>query len=360
VAEDPSNATRGEIGELPADPHPHPSSMMKTAAGESSGGGYGRLRALLPWFGVLVSIACVYLVVRDVRFADVWEGLKASNYWWLLPALAMLGVTVLLKAIRWRYLFASETRPPTGPVTSSVLIGYFFNSILPVRAGEVARVLALRRLAGTSLAESGATIVVERIYDVLVLLLLLFVTSPWLPPVAWVQTAAVLAVVLAVLLVLAMVVLAIWGLRPLKFVLRPLARLPFLSEERVEHLGDNLGQGLAALRQPRLVLAAFALTTAGWLACAVSTWFLMIGFHLQLSFLGALLVVVAVSLAMILPSAPSALGVFEAAVLVALGAYGISDTEALSFALAYHALNFLPWIVMGVILVRESVRAERT
>jgi uncharacterized protein (TIRG00374 family) len=333
--------------------------MSRGGEATASNGAYSRLRSSLPWFGVLVSIGCAYLAVRDVRFADVWDGLTASNYWWLLPALAMLAVTAILKAVRWRYLFAPETRPPTGPVFTSVLVGYFFNSILPARAGDVARIFALRRQTGTSVAESGATVIVERAYDVLVVLVLLFVTVPWLPPVSWIQAAAALAVVLATALVVAMVVLAVWGLRPLKFVLRPLARLPFLSAERVEHLGDNLGQGLAAIRRPRLVLTALALTTAGWLAWAASTWFLMIGFDLELSFLGAVLVVVATSLAMILPSAPSALGVFEAAVLVALGAYGIADAQALSFALVLHALNFLPWVVMGVILLRGSLRSGR-
>jgi uncharacterized protein (TIRG00374 family) len=316
---------------------------------------HGRLRSSLPWIGLVVSIGFAYLAVRDVRWSDVWDGLKSSNYWWVLPALAMLGVTAFIKAVRWRYLFARETRPPTGPVVTSVLVGYFFNSILPARAGDVARVLALKRQTGTSLAESSATVVVERVYDILVLLVLLFVTVPWLPSVSWLRAAAIFAIVLATGLVVAMVVLAIWGLRPLKFVLRPLARLPFLSPERVEHIGDNLGQGLAAIRQPRLVVVALVLTTAGWLAWAASTWFLMIGFDLELSFLGALLVVVATSLAMVLPSAPSALGVFEAAVLVALGAYGIPDAQALSYALVLHALNILPWVVMGVILVRGSL-----
>jgi glycosyltransferase 2 family protein len=311
-----------------------------------------RLRSALTWIGVLVSIVFAYLAVRDVQLGDVWDGLRSSNYLWLVPAVAMLAVTALIKAIRWRYLFAPETRPPTEPVVTSVLVGYFFNSILPLRAGEVARVVALRRRAGTSIAESSATIIIERAYDVLILLVLLFVTAPWLPEVTWIDTAAALAIALSATVVVAMIVLAVWGLRPLHFVLRPLARLPHLSTERVERLGASLGQGLAALQRPSLVLAAIGFTTLGWLAWAASTWLLMIGFHLDVSFLAALLVVVATSLAMILPSAPSALGVFEAAVLVALGAYGISDADALSFALVLHALNIVPWLVAGVVLLR--------
>src|SRR5205814_5412390 len=150
---------------------------------------------------------------------------------WLLPALAMLAVSIFLKAERWRYLFARATRPATRPVVAALLIGYFFNNVLPARAGEAARVLALRRRAGTSRAEAGATVVLERAYDVLCLLLLLFVTLPWLPGVTWLRAAVVLGVVVATGLVAAMVILAVWGLRPVHFALRPLHRLPFLPSE---------------------------------------------------------------------------------------------------------------------------------
>src|SRR5205814_243961 len=122
-----------------------------------------RLRSALPWAGILVSALFAYLAVRHVRFGDVWQGLRTSNYWWLVPSLAMLGVTVFVKSMRWRYLFAPETRPPVGAVVDAVLAGYFFNSVLPARAGEAGKVVALRRRAGTSPAEAAATVLVERV-----------------------------------------------------------------------------------------------------------------------------------------------------------------------------------------------------
>src|SRR5436309_10055824 len=95
-----------------------------------------RLRAGLPWVGLLVSLVFAYLAVRHVRFAKVWDGLRTSDYWWLVPALAALVVTVYLKAVRWRFLFTRETRPSVGAVVRALLVCYFFNAILPARAGE--------------------------------------------------------------------------------------------------------------------------------------------------------------------------------------------------------------------------------
>jgi glycosyltransferase 2 family protein len=310
----------------------------------------------LPWAGLLVSALFAYLAVRNVRFGDVWQALRSSNYWWLVPAFAMLAMTVYIRALRWRFLFAPETRPATRAVLRALLIGYFFNSILPARAGEAARVLALKPREGSSRAETAATVVVERVYDVLILLLLLFVTVPWLPRVTWLSGAIVLEVALAAAIAIAIVLLAVYETRPVHAALRPLAWLPFLSAERVRHLGENLGHGLAALRQPKLVLAAVFWTTLSWLALGLSTWFVLIGFHLGLSPVAGLLVVITTNLAMVLPSSPSAVGVYEAATLVALRTYQISDSRGLSCALVIHALNFLPYIAAGLFLLRGTLR----
>ena len=118
---------------------------------------------------------------------------------------------------------------------------------------------------------------------------------------------------------------------------------------------DSVCESQAAARQPRLVAAALALTTIGWLTLALSAWFVMDGFHLRLPFAAALLVIVATNVAQVLPSSPAALGVFEAATLVALKPYHVSDSRALSYALVLHALNFLPYIVAGPILLRQTL-----
>jgi uncharacterized protein (TIRG00374 family) len=315
-------------------------------------------RPAVAWFGVLLSVGFAYLAVRNVRFGDVWRGLSSSNYWWVLPALVMLAVTVALKAVRWRYLFAAPTRPEMRPVVAATLVGYFFNAVLPARAGEAARVLALRRRAGTSRAEAAATVLLERMYDVLSLLVVLFVCVPWLPHVSWLHAAVVLALVLAAGVVIAVAVLTIYGERSVRFVLHPLGRLPFVSEARLTAVAANLTRGLSALLRPRLVAAASVSTTLAWLTLGVSMWLLMRGFHLHLSLVAALLVVVATNLVQILPSSPAAVGAFEAATLVALRAYGVPDAKALSYALVLHLVNLVPFLLAGPLVLHGTLRVR--
>jgi glycosyltransferase 2 family protein len=324
--------------------------------------GSGRLRTLLALVGLAVSLFFTYLAVRDVDFGVFQSGLRESNPAWLVPALVVLAVAVVVRSARWRLLFPPATRPPLGATTRALLVGQFFNNVLPARAGEALRVLSLHREAGTSRAEALATAVNERIYDVLALLVLLFVAAPFLPDVSWLRSAAIFAVVLVALTLVAIVVLARWGARPLRFLLRPLVALPRIDAERLDFAAASLVRGLSGLQRPRLAAVAFGVTVASWLVLAASFWLVMLSFDLGVGFGAALLAVIAINLALIIPSTAAGLGVFEAATLVALRAYGVDDSRGLAYAVVVHAVNFVPYVVAGLFLVQRQaatvVRAD--
>lgn len=321
----------------------------------------GLFRPALVVAGFVVSAAFTYLAVRDVDLDVFWTAVRESDAWWLLPALAVLALTVYVRAIRWRLVFPPRTRPPLPATTRALLVGYLFNNILPLRAGEALRVVVLHEEAGTSRAEALATAVSERVYDVLALLVLLLVASPFLPDVTWLRRAAVLTVVLLVLLVVAFTVLLLYGERPVRFVLRPTARLPGLSEQRVDYAAASIVRGFSALRRPGIAAPAFAVTVVSWLILAVSFWLTMQAFDLGVGYGAALLVVISINLAMVVPSSPAAVGVFEAATIVALRAYGVEQSVALAYAVVLHALNFFPFVVVGfVVLYRHAALRRRT
>ena len=299
----------------------------------------------------LITVGGIYFALRGIEFDAVRHSLATSDYRTLAPALLLLALAVYLRVIRWRLLFSPATRPAFGPATEALLIGHFFNNVLPVRAGEIVRIVALHARAATSRAETLATIVVERAFDVLALLVLFFATLPWLPHVSWVRGAALLAIGLSVALAAAVVALARYGARPVRFFLLPLARLPFLSRARVNSAADSLVRGVAALRDARMGIASFALTVASWIVFSASFWLVLIGFDRDLPLSAGILVAFATGLALALPSGPAALGVFEAAVVLALTAYGISRSEALSAALVVHAFSVVPFLVAGAFVL---------
>jgi glycosyltransferase 2 family protein len=308
---------------------------------------------------VVVSVVFGYIAVRGVNFDAAWRALQASDYWWLLPSLAALAAAVLMRAIRWRVLFNPKRRPPLESVTKATLIGLFFNSVLPARAGEAARILALKHYARTSLAEGTATVVVERIFDVGSLVVLLFALVPWLPHVSWLKPAAIVA--FACLVTVAVLILFVRRVSgpQLPSWLKWLSRLPGLHEATVIRMIENVSHGLATLQRPRQALVALTWTFLSWFVFGFSFWFLMIGFDLGLSPIAGLLVVIATGLAFIIPSAPAAVGVFEVAGLAATSAYGVPRSEAFAYVLVLHLLNFVPFVFAGLVLLTAGTGLRR-
>lgn len=316
----------------------------------------GRLvRAAWLVAGTGVGGVLIWLGVRRADWDQIGSALRQSEWAWLVPSLFLLGAATGLRALRWRFLFDRARRPAFGPVVHALLIGQFFNVVLPFRAGEAARLVSLYRRTRTARAQIGATVLIERVYDVAALFVLLFAALPWLPDVAWLQAATWLALGLGVLLVLAIGVLALRGESAIRLVLIPLRLLP-ISEERLEWANVNLLRGLAGLRDVRLGILAAALTLASWLVFAASFWTVMIALDLDLPFDAGVLALVATGLALIVPSPPAALGVFEAAVVAALAAYGLSLSDALPYALVLHAVNTVPYLAAGAVLLPAETR----
>ena len=315
-------------------------------------------RALWP-IGAIVSLAFVYVAVRDVDLRSSWQVLTSGRYWLLAPALGVLALGLFLRALRWRSVFVDEHRPPLAPVVDAMLIGYLFNSVLPARAGEAARVVALGQRTRSSRAEVLATVVAERVLDVLALLALLIATAPFVPESTWMGRAVATGAAVFVLLALLFVALALYGERPIELVLRPLSLVPGISRPRLREVAANAVRGLGVFGQPRVALRAGVLTVASWLVIAAAFWLCFGAVRVDASFNAALLVVVATNLSQILPAGPAGIGVFEGVTVLVLAPFDVDRSHALSYAVVAHALNVLPVIVLGYVAIHRHTRALR-
>jgi uncharacterized protein (TIRG00374 family) len=308
---------------------------------------------------VLVSLVFAYLAFRDVDLDALGAALRNQDYLYLLPSGAVLAAGVVLRAVRWQLLFEPGARPRLSHVINALMIGLLFNTVLPARAGEVARVQVLGRRAGISRAQVLGTVVLERAFDVLVLVGLLVIAAPFLPPVDWLIAAAALGAVAGVALVVAALLVRRYGVRAARVLLRPVGWLPGVDAARVDRMAGSFVTGLAGITASRLTVTAIAATAASWLVLAASTWLLLLGTDLDAGFGMALLVLIATNLVLVLPSSPAALGTFEAAVVVALAAFDVGRAEALSFALVLHALNAFPYVALGYVALVLHARAMR-
>jgi uncharacterized protein (TIRG00374 family) len=317
------------------------------------------MRRLLLAVAVVGTALLVVLAFRGLHWHAVWHALGRCDLWWVVPAFALFMSTIVVRAVRWRYLFLPESRPPMAAVAKATLLGYLYLSVLPFRTGEGARVLVLNRLAGTSKVEIAGTAVVERIFDLAALLTCFFALSPWLPAGSWARPLAILAGVAGVVVLGAVAALRITGERGLRLLLRPFALLPRVGRESVEAAAASLRQGLAGLHDGTTALLALGFTLVSWILLGAGCAVLLHAFHLDVSPLAGMLVVIAVSLAASIPSLPGGIGIFEAACVTALKAYGVPRADGLAFAFVWHVLNFVPFVVLGPPLALAVGRRAR-
>jgi glycosyltransferase 2 family protein len=316
------------------------------------------VRSLLVAAGLVITAVCTYVAVRGVDLDEAGDALANCDLTWLLPGAVVFAVAIWLRALRWWAVFAAEKRPPLRAVTRALFIGFFFNNILPMRAGEAARIIALHSATGTPRAEAIGTAVVERVFDVLALLILLFASYPLLPEVSWLRTAALFGAAALVALVALVYVLVRYDERAVRWLLSGLRRLPNLAD-RIERAIVDATRGLTAIRDPRIALRGMAITLASWIGLGISYWILTFSFSLDVPVVAGILVTVAINLSLVLPSSPAALGVFEAATVIALRAFDVPQAEALSYALVLHLINLLPFLAIGIGLLGPGMLRRR-
>ncbi|MFN3374533.1 MAG: lysylphosphatidylglycerol synthase transmembrane domain-containing protein, partial [Chloroflexus sp.] len=133
------------------------------------------------WLGLIISAIFLGIALYGLDLAHFWEALREANYWWLLPGVAVYFATVWVRAWRWQSMLNHIAPVPLRTLFPIVVIGYMGNNVYPARAGEVLRSYVLRRNCGITMSASLATVVLERLFDGLVMLLFVAITLPFAP-----------------------------------------------------------------------------------------------------------------------------------------------------------------------------------
>lgn len=293
--------------------------------------------------GTAISMACVFLVLRLVDVEQVTVLLWRAPLPLLLVAIAATMIDVLLRAWRWRVLVSPLTAVPLGRVMAYLLVGYLANNVLPGRAGELVRSHYLGDREGASRVSILGTVFIERILDV-VALLLLSAAAWWLtgaPP----QLAGLLAVGLvggAIAVAMVVIVVMLPGKRWLPPSLS--ARLP----AAVTRLAPKFSAGVAVVAGPRTLLASTVLTLCAWAATAAVFAAAASAIGFAVSPAQVLLIAAATNLATAIPSAPGYVGTFEFAVVATAGAIGLGTAPALAMGVLVHAAILLTTTAGGL------------
>ena len=308
--------------------------------------------------GIALSVALLVYALWDVDFGEVAATLRASNLPLLLFAALLATLTFPLRARRWRVILDPvEPNVPFGQLWRSTAIGMMIGNVVPARAGELARAYALsRENPRVGFAAAFASIAVDRVFDAVVVLLLLFAAmfDPVFPrgtlvggqPVANWAGGGIIAVVVILGALYAIVFFPTRVLTIFELLVRRVA--PKL-EARGRDAILAFSAGLGVLRAPKRFASVFLWTLAHWLLNAFAFW---VGFRavgISVPFSASLFIQGIIAIGVALPSAPGFFGVFEVAAKAGLAVYGIGADRAVAWAIGYHILSFIPITIIGAI-----------
>lgn len=309
---------------------------------------------LIAWVGFAVSLAFLAYFFKDVDWAKLKTVLTEARYIYLLPALALLLGTYPIRAFRWYYLLPRLPGSTFRNRFSATVIGFMASSIFPLRAGEVVRAALFSVRSGIPIGVSFASIVLERVLDLIVVLMALGYCLAAFPgeassgSLALARKAGMVlgAIVLCIVLFLLVLKAKPQLVRvPLTFIL---TLLPSQIAERIEKIVNSVIEGLTVVDSVFTVMGLLALSILHWSLSVVGYWVAAMAFpDLQLSLLGGLLIFVFTALAVALPQAPGFLGVYQVAVERSLAMLSVPVSPAQGFALVLWFLCIIPITLVG-------------
>ncbi len=312
--------------------------------------------------GLVASLLAIYFIVTQMKdVGRMWAALRSADYAWVLVSMGIIVAGLFARGARWRALLGGAL--PFWRAFSITNVSYLVNGVLPLRVGELARAyLAAQARPPVPALKSVGTIVVERLIDVLAVLIILALALSAGPlPDDLRATATVFAPLMLAGFAM-LIVLANQRGRTVRLARSVVARLPFLRRFNLLMWLDHFLDGLRPLTQPAELAQVLVLTLASWVCSLLSGYVLMLAFFGHADWATTCLFSAAASLAVAVPAVPGNLGTYELSILLALGAmgYGEPAPTATAFAIAVHAVNLLVNSTLGVYgFVQEGVSLDQ-
>ena len=308
--------------------------------------------------GLAISAVFMYLAFRKVKFGDMWSAFSEANYWYVFPAIAVVFVSHWLRALRWRYLLAPVKKIDVATLYSSLLIGYMANSFLPAHLGEFLRAYMVGKKRPVSASAVFGTIVTERIIDVFTTFLLMAVAMVLFDNFpAEVRKGGYIVFALIFVLFIVLVVMKRHPVASYKIIDKLTSPLPEGVRSKISRLFRSFMEGIVPLAHRKDYLFVFLLSIVIWACYAFIFQLLFYAFDFvakySLPWSASLVLLVITTFSVLIPSSPGYVGTYHYLCVFTLRLFSkpVPESEALSYAFVAHGINFLPLLIVGLILI---------
>lgn len=297
--------------------------------------------------GFVISIVLLYLSLRGIDYRQFAGTIKRADITYAFLPLICIMISISLCSLRWMRVVGYNTRFPDAFM--ALLIGLFINNVLPARIGEVARGYALSKRIGVPFTYAVSTVFVDRVFDLLGLLLITFIFFPGQALPAYVSKA--LYALVAVFLICVLFLFAISQEKVASKITGYLHRhpKPFFNKlaKRISEIHENLRR----IRTPGRLSVSVVLTVANWFSMAMALYFSLRTFGVVLPFAYVPFICAILQMGLAVPSSPGYIGVYEFLLISLLAIFGIPKYEAFTVAIFFHASWYIPYNILGFIFI---------
>ncbi|RMG73999.1 MAG: UPF0104 family protein [Chloroflexi bacterium] len=311
--------------------------------------------------GLVVSLVAVYFMVSEIDFKLLGQAIEQARWVYIVPCVVLLLVGLITRGLRWQLLLNHAL--PFWRAFHIMNVAYLVNGVLPLRIGEIARMyLATRAQPPVPVFQTASTIIIERLLDLLGVVMLLALALTVSPLPVELQSVGLLMGIAAPMgFVVAVVLSRKRGVshRVLVFLT---ARMPFLKRFDLVTWLDQFLDGLEPLAQLRTLFFALFWTALSWGFSVLAGYVLMYTFYDEASWAATALYIAAAAFAIAVPATLASLGVYEGAIVLALQAfeYGEPAAVAVAFAVTVHFVNVFVHSITGVIgFIAEGITIEQ-
>jgi uncharacterized protein (TIRG00374 family) len=304
--------------------------------------------------GGLISLVFLYLAFRKVDYYELWSALKGASYWYILPNVALVILSMWMRAYRWKFMVDPIKKLGLAPLFSSVMIGFMANNVLPARLGEFVRAYSLGTKENISRSATFATIVIERIFDGFSLLFILWLSLLLSPFPDWVKKASNLFLLMNIATLAFLVLIEVKRDLTLKFFNFIFRILPASLSSRAGEILEKFIGGLKVFRDVPSLIWILAWSIFIWIIVGISNYFIFLAFGLQPPIQASFILLVIVSLGVMLPSSPGFVGTFQFFCVVSLATFGYDKNVALPFSIVLHASQYFPVTLLGLYYLKRE------
>lgn len=303
-------------------------------------------------FNLSISAFFVWLAVRGVNWQEVGETFSQVNYFWVITSVLMNIFSCWLRAIRWKYLMKPVAPIPLYRLFTVMMMSFMVNNLLPFRLGELMRAIPLKRNEGVSFSATMGTVVIERVIDVITLLMVFGICLLLFSFPVWIKSGSLLILGIILLVMLLWYYMVHHKESAMNLFDKFTRRLPASRGKRLNEMMSSFITGMSMIQSLRSYIMILFYSMITWFTYMLSFYLMFQALNLSaingLNLIHATVSMVFASFAIMIPAAPGYVGTFHEMTKQSLILFGVDREPALTFAIIIHGYNYIAFTGIGL------------